>query len=928
MCCCRSVGLRPCGCAWEYRLSTGWAAMAEPVLVHCPKCDGFGTVRCTTCHGHYANIAFVDDDIVIWPNVFASHAQQWSRLVYRTLGYGYDLCLMIIGISGIIAVYPLLVELIGQPLAYSQFFQITSWSRLLFWLSVLADLELYYRTTAELNRSQRITSYQRLRSVNPVPAQQWSAVMPVVPKLAIHADKTVSADARRSLESAERLATNWKQQLTPAHLAYILVEYPDVRAALFRLELYLPDIKAGCERVAHRQDEQRHSRYQTALLLSYAQARLNHREHIGPLELFVGAVITDPWLVALLEDHGVTISELRHVVHWGNVVQDLMIRERRRRSLSRSKPKTHMNRAMTARPTKLLDSISFDYTLQARNNQFMPAIGRDHEIAEAFRILQEGNSSVLLLGDAGVGKTTILEGIAELMTAEDVPGPLQDKRLLVTDPGAIIAGGGAAGGIEQKMEQLIREIIMAGNVIWCIEDLHTLLGAGSTGSSIDIGKILMNYISQGYIKVIGTTTTKEYEQYIERQEAFMRRFQVVRIVEVSRDNAILVLEGRAPFIEGKYRVYFTYAALAACVDLTERFIKDRHLPAKAIAVMEEAAILARERAKGTTLVTREHVAEVVAEKTNVSVTTLTATEAQKLLLLDSTLHEHVIGQDEAVSAIARALRRAREDVRDTTRPIASFLFLGPTGVGKTETAKAIAEAYFGAQNRMIRLDMSEYQDANALSKLLGTATQPGLLTEAIRQMPFAIVLLDEFEKASPAVHNVFLQVLDDGRLTDTQGRTADFTNAMIIATSNAATPEIQQLYQAGVNHDDIREQLLNEGILQKSYKIELLNRFDHVAIFTPLEPSELFAVCDLLLRKVGQQLAPKGLTFRWTTDAVVELVKQGYHPQFGARPLRRLIQNRVEDGIAELLLKSEVKRRDVIELQAGGQLKIYPAERM
>ncbi|EKD78332.1 MAG: ATP-dependent Clp protease regulatory subunit, partial [uncultured bacterium] len=838
------------------------------------------------------------------------------------LGYGYDLTLMVIGIVGIAAVYPLLLELLDNPFAYTEFIQGWSWNRLLFWISVLADLELYYRVVAELNRSQVIRPFRRLRALSPQPRPQWPAAMAIVAKVGVRADKTVSADGRRSLEHAERLATNWKQQLTPAHLAYSLIDYPEVQSALFRLELYLPDVKAGCERVAHRQDEQHNSRYQTGLLLAYSEARLNHRQHIGPLELFVGAVMSDTWLIALLEDHGVTLAELRHVVHWGNVVHDLLARERRRRSLSRSKPKTTMNRAMTARPTKLLDSISYDYTLQARSNHFMPAIGRDHEIAEAFRILQEGNSSVLLLGDAGVGKTTILEGIAELMTAEDVPGPLQDKRLVVTDPGAIVAGGGAAGGIEQKMEQLIREIIMAGNVIWCIEDLHTLLGAGSTGSSIDIGKILMNYISQGYIKVIGTTTTKEYQQYIERQEAFVRRFQVVRVSELSRDSAILVLEGRAPFVESKYRVYFTYAALAACVDLTERFIKDRHLPAKAIAVMEEAAILARERAQGTTLVTREHVAEVVAEKTNVSVTSLTETEAQKLLLLDQTLHERVIGQDEAVTAIARALRRSREDVRDTTRPIASFLFMGPTGVGKTETAKAIAETYFGASDRMIRLDMSEYQDANALEKLFV------LLPEAIRQMPFAIVLLDEFEKASPEVHNVFLQVLDDGRLTDSQGRTADFTNAMVIATSNAATNEIQQLYQAGRTHDDIRDQLMEDGTLQKFFKVELLNRFDHVAIFTPLEPHELFQVCELLLRKLGQQLAPKGLTLRWTTDAVVELVKQGYHPQFGARPLRRLIQNRVEDGIAELLLKGEVKRRDVIELQAGGELKIYPAERM
>lgn len=910
--------------------------MAEPVIVQCPQCHGFGVVRtlshqpiqCTLCHGRYANIAFVDDDMIVWPMALTHSSQRhWWRVAYRVLGYGYDLVLMAVGIAGIAAVYPLLVELMDHPTAYREFFQVASWSRLLFWVSVLADLELYYRVVAALNRSQVIKPLQRLRQL-PLVAHDWANALTLVPKLALRADRTVSADGRRALDAAEHLATVWKHTITPAHLAYLLVDYPEVRAALFRLELYLPDIKAGCERVAHRQDEQRQSRYQAGLLLAYAEASGNHRRHVGALELFVGAVLGDPWLIALLEDHGVTVAELRHVVHWGNVAQDVLGAERRRRRVSRSKPKTAMNRAMTARPTKLLDSISFDYTVQARANQFMPAIGRDHEIAEAFRVLQEGNSSVLLLGEPGVGKTTILEGIAALMTAEHVPGPLQDKRLIVTDPGAMIAGGGSGGGIEQKMEQLIREIMMAGNIIWCIEDIHTLLGAGSTNSSIDIGKILMNYISQGYIKVIGTTTTREYEQSIEPQEAFTRRFQVVRVPELNRDSAILVCEGRAPFIEGKYRVYFTYAALAACVDLTERFIKDRHLPAKALAVLEEAAILARERAQGTALVTREHVAEVVAEKTNVAVTSLTTSEVQKLLLLEHTLHERVIGQAEAVTAIARALRRAREDVRDTTRPIASFLFLGPTGVGKTETAKAIAEAYFGASDRMIRLDMSEYQANDASHKLLGTPSQPGLLTEAIRQMPFAIVLLDEFEKASPEVHNLFLQVLDDGRLTDNQGRTVDFTNAMIIATSNAATPDIQRLYQTGVEHDAIREQLLNDGILQQYFKVELLNRFDHVAIFTPLEPPELFAVCELLLRQVGKQLASKGITLRWTTQAVMELVKQGYHPQFGARPLRRLIQNRVEDGIAELMLRAEVKRRDVIELQADGVLKIYPAERI
>lgn len=908
--------------------------MVEPIIVHCPNCDGFGFVRtldqtkeCSNCNGNLSNIAFIDDDMVVWRHPYAQY-RRGARTVRRVVGYALDLLLMIVGVAGIVAIFPLLIDLLNHPQAYERFFLDLSWERLIFWVSLLADLELYYRIERSTHRVKTIEAEHRLRNETQFPLQRWEAAVDLAPKLALEGERYLSNDAQRILDAAEHLAASWKHRVTPAHLAYVLMEQSDVRSAVFRLELYLPDIKAGCERVAHRQDEQHNSRYQETLLLAYIEARQNKRVHIGPLELFVGAVLSDPWLVALLEDHSVTSAELRHVTHWGNVVHDLLQREKRRRSLARHKPKNHMNRAMTARPTKLLDSISFDYTLQARSNQFTPAIGRDHEIAEAFRILQEGNSSVLLLGDAGVGKTTILEGIAELMTAEDVPGPLQDKRLVVTDPGAIIAGGGASGGLEQKMEMLIREVIMAGNIIWCIEDLHTLLGAGSTQSNIDIGKILMNYISQGYIKVIGTTTTREYQQFIEKQEAFVRRFQLVKVPELDRDSAILVLEGRAPYVEGRYRVYFTYAALAACVDLTERFIKDRHLPAKAIAVMEEAAILARERAKGTTLVTKEHVAEVVAEKTNVTVTSLTESEAEKLLLLDQTLHERVIGQDEAVTAIARALRRAREDVRDATRPIASFLFLGPTGVGKTETAKAIADAYFGSTDRMIRLDMSEYQSADAVAKLIGTNEQTGILTEAIRQVPFTIVLLDEFEKASKEVHNIFLQVLDDGRLTDAQGRTVDFTNAMVIATSNAATNEIQQFYQAGIMHDDIRERLLNDGILQQYYRVELLNRFDHIAIYTPLEPHELFSVCELLLKHVGLQLKSKGLTFRWTTEAVVELVKQGYHPQFGARPLRRLIQNRVEDGIADLLLRGQVKRRDVIELQVGGQLKVYPAERI
>ncbi len=665
-----------------------------------------------------------------------------------------------------------------------------------------------------------------------------------------------------------------------------------------------------------------------ALLLAYCEARYQNRRAVDVVEVLIGCILGDPLIQDAFFDREIDMVKVRNLVHWSNMIEDIQNQEKGRRRMARGKPKTIMNRAMTARPTKHLDAVSQDFTLMAKNNAFIPPVGRDKEINEAFRILQEGFSSVMLVGPSGVGKSTIIQGIARLMTAENVPKQLQDKRLVVTDPGAIIAGASGIGGVEQRMQSIIEDIIVAGNVIWVIEDIHTLLGAGSTGSSIDIGKILMNYISQGYIKVIGTTTTKEFQEYIENQETFLRRFQVVKIPELSVADSILVAEGHTPYVEYKNKVYFTYDAVEACVKLSDRFIKDRHLPAKAVAILEEAAVYARESSGERSLVTKQSVEKVMSDKTNVELTAISDTEADKLLHLEDTLHIRVIGQSDAINAIARALRRAREDLRDTNRPIASLLFLGPTGVGKTETAKAIAEAYFGNEKHMMRFDMSEYQTPVSLEKLIGGVNGKGQLTEAVRKTPFGIILLDELEKAHSDVINIFLQVMEDGRLTDGTGRTADFTNTMIIATSNAGTDSIQEKYQQGETSDQIRRQLLEGGLLRNSFKTELLNRFDHVAVFTPLTKDELMQVCELLLVKLANQLADKGIELQWTYEAMVDLSVRGYDPVFGARPLRRLIQDTVEDGIAKLLLSKKISRRDVIELDAGGKVSVIKAKKI
>lgn len=911
--------------------------MIEPRFVHCPQCQGFSytmtpggrVVRCPHCRAATASVLLYDEDIIVWGQLYDSAAAgHWQRHAkFKRL---IDIIFLIMSCAGVMALLAVLrrFDFVREPA--SDVLTVQSPERLVFWLAVYTALWWYARLVKVVQRRQTI---RRPRHVHSLPADSltdWAVLARLIPKLSLDASRYLNLEAEALLyQTAAQVYHHHQTVLTPAHLLRHIIDTAAGKAALYRLQLNFTNVTAGCDRVAEHEQQHDTSRLSEALLCAYAEARRSKRPQIGVLELMIGAVLADDRLRDLFDDMGVTTKEMKDVIHWGNVVNDVLAREQRRQQRAHSKPKTTMNRAMTARPTRLLDSVSQDFTRLARQNHFLPTIGRDEEVTQTFRVLQEGHGSVMLVGEPGVGKSTILEGIANLMTAEDVPPPLQDKRLVVTDPGALIAGASNIGGLEGRMQSIIYEIIQAGNVIWCIEDIHTLLGAGSTQSSIDIGRVMMNYISQGYIKVIGTTTTKEFAKYIEPQEAFMRRFQIVKIPELRPDDAILVLEGRAPFIEAKHKVFFTYPALADCVQLTERYIKDRHLPAKALDVMEEAAVLAHEQATAKfSLVTQAQVAKIVAEKTNVAVSSITSSESDKLLHLEEILHARVIGQDEAITAIAKALRRAREDVRDVKRPIASLLFLGPTGIGKTETAKAIAETYFGSEQRLVRFDMSEYQTADSVTKLVGGLGQTGVLTAAIRQTSFAIILLDELEKAHRDILHIFLQVLDDGRLTDGSGHTADFTNAMIIATSNAATSIIQQQYQAGQSSEQIRTAMLADNSLQPWFAPEFLNRFDHVAVFTPLQPNELVQIAELLLRKLAQQLQEKGIQLRWTEAAVVELVDKGYQPQYGARPLRRVIQDQVQDALAQLLLQQKVSRRDVVELQAGGELKVYPAEKI
>lgn len=782
---------------------------------------------------------------------------------------------------------------------------------LLFWLSIVGDLFIYYRFEQLAKKKYKLTKIKKDHE---------------------NIANYFNQEALITISQAYLLAKkNNQAEVLGIDLLAEIAKNINVRLILMRLGLSSEDFQAKINRVLAKTPKQSGKRItfsenlQRALLISFIEAYEHHREQVTATDLLLGLASAEEIITDIFDDLNVDLRKLHNVVDWIFLHEKLVKWSQQYHSRAQSKPKNTMNRAMTARPTRLLDKVSQDYTLKARNNNFFPLVGREKEVAEAFRVLKEGTGNVMLVGDAGVGKTTILEGVAQLMVAEDVPKNLQDKRLVVIDPGVLIAGAGGIGGLEDRMVQIIYEVMLAGNVILAIEDIHSLLGARSTGSQADVGQVLMNFLSQGYIKVIGTTTTPEYQKYIINKEPFLRRFQVVKINEMTIDEAIRVLEARSGFLEYKYKTYFSYEAIESAVMLTDRYIKDRHLPAKALDVLEESAIYTQEHKGANNMVTKEEVAAVLSEKTNVAVASITQSEANKLLNLEEIMHQRIVGQDEAVEAVAKALRRAREEIRDVTRPIANFLFLGSTGVGKTETAKTIAEVYFGHEKNMIRLDMSEYQDKSSIYRLLGTPDNAGYITEAIRQKPFSLILLDEIEKAHPDILNLFLQVMEDGRLTDGRGKTIDFTNSIIVATSNAATKEINMGQQQGLTAKEIYQGLM-DGFLENYFRLEFINRFDRVVVFRSLTVNDTEIIAQRMLNKLAQTLLLKGITFQYTKDAARELAQKGYDPQFGARPLRRLIQDTVDDALAKLMLQQKISRRDVVILGAGGNLQIQKAQ--
>ncbi|MFH1867269.1 MAG: ATP-dependent Clp protease ATP-binding subunit [Patescibacteria group bacterium] len=633
----------------------------------------------------------------------------------------------------------------------------------------------------------------------------------------------------------------------------------------------------------------------------------------------------------VLDELAVEPVMIENITLWFAVRRRLRSEMSRRARRATWRPKHALDRAYLAVATPLLDQISHDLTYLAAHGYVKPCIGRDKEIEEIFRIIEGGRSSVALVGEVGVGKTAIVEGIAQVMVAEEVPQLMKDKKLLALSVPALVGGAKSGAEVEHRLLQVMNEIVRAGNIILFIEDVHNLVGQTTGGKeNLDVSEVVANFISQYKIITLTSTTPLDWRNFLEGT-SLGQNLEKVKITEPDTNSAIQILEATVGSLEQQHKVYFSYGAMAQAVELSRRFIPDRFLPEKAIKLCEEAAIFVRQQKGDKATITADDMTKLVAGKVNVPITQVSKAEGERLLNLEKILHQRIVGQDEAVRLVASALRRARVELRSQSRPIATFLFLGPTGVGKTELAKTVASEYFSGEKNMIRLDMSEYQTAESLYRLIGappgSGKSSGYLTEAVRLQPYSLILLDEFEKSNPDILNAFLQLFDDGRLTDSNGRTVDFTNTIIIATSNAGSQLIQDSLRVGKNISEITKEL-RESELKNYFKPELLNRFDGVVVFTPLSLPEVVKITKLLLTKLSETLALKGIALKVSSQAVKELAQEGFDPLYGARPLQRTIQERVDNALANYLLTGKLTRRDMVVLEPGGVVRVEKASKL
>lgn len=630
---------------------------------------------------------------------------------------------------------------------------------------------------------------------------------------------------------------------------------------------------------------------------------------VGLGELLTVIVEHDPAVHEVFIDSNIHSEAIKNILAWQNYDKDLADKNKILKWRSLVHPRHHLDRAMTAMETPLLNQIGIDMTEQAAYRIFLPGVERAETLRNVYDALANKNS-IVIVGQPGVGKHRFLELLAEHMVTRDVPDSLLDKRLINISLGQLISGADTST-IAARIERLFYEAVAAGNAVLVIEDVHGLSGIkAGQGDSVDVASIVAEAVQQTGIMVIGTSSPDEYHRDL-AGSSLGELLKKIELPEPDISTAIRIVETRAHVAEAKHLVFFTYGAIERLVKITNQYIHDRYLPRKATEHLDRLALSVKEKKGVHNLITESDVNTYLESQLHLPLSQTDENESQRLLRLEETLHNEIVGQNNAVKVVADAMRRSRSGVGDQARPIAVLLFLGPTGVGKTALAKALAKNYFNDSRNMLRLDMSEYQGKDGVVKLLGRRGQSSSLVSALRDKPFQVVLLDEFEKAALEVRNLFLQVFDDARITDGAGKTADFTNTIIIATSNAGADLIEQATVNNVSDTEL-DKIITEEVLRKNFSPELLNRFDDVVIFHPLTMDDVMKIARLMLNDIENRLITKGVQFRVSDMALSQVAKLGYDRRFGARPLRRAIQQNIEEPIAQLLLRGNIGRRDTL----------------
>src|SRR3989339_350253 len=847
------------------------------LFITCPTCEGTGKNKygfgCSDCAG-MALGTFFNGRFFYWgpkltkTTIEINHFRKKFNVVINIFSY-------IIGLAGLLSLVFWIYQT-SQGLDNLQsfaFWREKSGLILFFWVSVLADMFVFYRMNEEQRRQYKIKPFQYKETNTDLP-NNWEELVGTKSNFKIDVATGFPAQTLEFVEQAFLLADSLNHRyVTLIHLFFVILSDIQVSAIFSRLNVdskkLIENLKRQIEKIEISDKKTELSRtIKEALIESYIQVYKLQQRKVTPKNFIIPCLEKD----------------------------------------------------------KMIKEILYDLAVAAKWNRLEYCISREKEIENIFQNFESGEHGVILTGPPNVGKNMVVAGIAQRMVSENVPDIFKDKRLVEMDAARLISGA-TPSQAEGRMMAIIDELAKSKNIVLFIDNIENIIGITSgEEQSLDLSEVLASSLERNDFYCIASSTNKNYIKYIENT-ALGNTMKRINIEEPEENQAIQMLESKIGHIEVKYKIYFSYSAIEQVIKLSKKYIHDQYLPGKAVNILELVAVRTAKKGKNS-IVSEEDISEVISEITSIPISKVGEDEGKKLLNLEKQIHERMINQVEAVEMVSASLRRARIQMREDKRPIASFLFLGPTGVGKTELAKTVSSVYFGDEKYMIRLDMSEYQHPDSIKKMIGDASgTKGYLTEQVRKSPFSLVLLDEIEKAHGDILNLFLACFDDGRLTDGEGRTIDFTNTIIIATSNAGALYIQDEVRKGTPIEKIEQVLVNEH-LNKIMRPELINRFDGIIVFKPLSMENVVDIARLMLIKTGRMLEKKGIGFRVDERGLKKIAEMGFDPQFGARPLRRLLQDSIDNEIANSILGGRLERRDTVIIDDGAQVQIQKGKEL